>query len=238
MRSIEHIVIVGVGGIGSWLLPPLLRFLNSENFAGPITLWDGDHFSLKNLSRQEASTSLIGRSKAEAQAEHFRAEYPTLHIWNRNEFVTADNAHEAVPERAIVFACVDNHPARALLARQAELRREVCLLSAGNEKYDGNVCVMLRQGGRPVTVGLLERHPEIATAKRGDRAAMGCQELAAAGDTQLLVTNFMAATALLVAFHLLWSSERRIKLPVPQEIFFDVAQGSMSLIPAAQAVNA
>jgi hypothetical protein len=113
----------------------------------------------------------------------------------------------------------------------------VCVLSAGNEKLDGNVHVLLRRGGRAVTAPLLQRHPEIIGARRGDRSAMGCEELVAQGDTQLLVTNFLAAAAVLAALHILWThgerSGRRRQTTIPQELYFDAGQGALSLVPAA-----
>jgi hypothetical protein len=66
---------------------------------------------------------------------------------------------------------------------------------------------------------------------------MGCEELVAKGDTQLLVTNYLAAAATLAAFHILWThgerSGRRRQTVVPQEVYFDAGQGLMSLVPAA-----
>jgi molybdopterin/thiamine biosynthesis adenylyltransferase len=237
MRFVEYIQVIGCGGIGSWLLPPLLRFLSFEGFSGDIQFWDGDHYSVSNLSRQDADDSLIGKPKAEAQAERYRQAFPTLRIWQRNEYVTAENIHEAVFDSALVFSCVDNHPARTVIARQAEALRDVCVISAGNEKFDGNVCVTLRRSGKALTSSLLERHPEIARITRGDRSQMGCEELAASGETQLLVTNFMAAAAMMAAFHALWTSgqrtARRTGTVLPQEVFFDAAQCSMTTIPAA-----
>ena len=75
LRFVERVSVIGCGGIGSWLLPPLLRFLNAEQFAGEIHLWDGDHYSIGNLLRQEAGSHLVGRSKAEALAERYRGEF-------------------------------------------------------------------------------------------------------------------------------------------------------------------
>jgi hypothetical protein len=199
LRFCEHVSVIGCGGIGSWLLPPVLRFLNSQAFPGQICLWDGDHYSVSNLGRQSASERLIGRPKAEALAAQYRQEFPDLRVWHRNEFVTAENVAEAVPERSVIFSCVDNHPARALLARQAETRRDVCLISAGNERLDGNVCIMLRRCGKAVTASLLERHPEIVTAKRGDRSKW------AAKNWPLLATrNCWSPTS--------WPLRRRLRL--------------------------
>ncbi|MCY3018599.1 MAG: ThiF family adenylyltransferase [Planctomycetota bacterium] len=80
MRAVERIVVIGCGGIGSWLLGPLLRFLNAERFAGEVHLWDGDRYTPENQERQEFAVGSIGENKAEVQAGAFRTNYPALRI--------------------------------------------------------------------------------------------------------------------------------------------------------------
>ncbi len=62
------------------------------------------------------------------------------------------------------------------------------------------------------------------------------EDLIAQGETQLLVTNFLAAAAMLAAFHTLWTygqrTGRRSKTLIPQEIYFDAASCAMSLVAA------
>jgi len=237
LRAVENIVVIGCGGIGSWLLGPLLRFLNAEEFSGEVHLWDGDRYSPENQGRQEFAPGSIGANKADVQAAAYRTNYPALRIVTHAEYVTPENVSLAVTERAVIITAVDNHPLRVIVDRQAGVLNDVCVLSAGNEKLDGNVHVLLRRAGREVTRPLLQRHPEIIKTRHGDRAEMGCEALVAKGDTQLLVTNFLAAAATLAAFHLLWThgerSGKRRQTIVPQELYFDVGQGLMSLVPAA-----
>lgn len=236
LRRSEYVVVIGCGGIGSWLLPPLLRFLSAERYRGEIHLWDGDRYSTGNAQRQEFSPEALGANKAEAQAEAFQALYPALALVAWPAYVTATNAGESVRESSVVLVAVDNHPARAVIARQAASLLDVCVLSAGNEMRDGNVHVTLRTGGVDRTVPLLERHPEIAATRRGDRATAGCEDQIDRGQTQLLVTNFMAAAGLLAAFHALWTygercGRRKANL-IPQEVFFDAGTCGMSALPA------
>lgn len=236
VRNVERIVLIGCGGIGSWLLAPLLRFLNAGHFDGEIYLWDGDRYTAGNAERQEFAYDRIGVNKAEVQADVFLAHYPALRLRARGQYVTPETIHEAVRERSLVLVAVDNHPARALVARRASELREVCVLSAGNETLDGNVHVTLRRGGRDMTVPLLARHPEVAHFKQGDRADAGCEERIARGETQLLVTNFLAAASLLAAFHALWTHGgrhgRRKNTVIPQEVYFDAGTCAMTLLPS------
>lgn len=235
LRRSEYVVVIGCGGIGSWLLPPLLRFLHAERYRGEIHLWDGDRYSAGNAQRQEFGPAALGVNKAEAQAGTFQALYPALGLVARPVYVTAGNTGEAVRERSAVLVAVDNHPARALVARHAKSLREVCVLSAGNELLDGNVHVTLRTGGLDRTAPLLERHPEIASTRRGDRSDAGCEDLIERGQTQLLVTNFMAAASLLSTFHALWTYGdrfgRRKATLIPQEVYFDAGSCGMAALP-------
>lgn len=69
LRFVEQIAVVGCGGIGSWLLGPLLRLLEARRFEGEVHLWDGDRYSPANRDRQAFSPESVGHFKAEAQAD-------------------------------------------------------------------------------------------------------------------------------------------------------------------------
>ncbi len=233
----DRITLIGCGGIGSWLLAPLLRFLNAERYAGEIHLWDGDRYAERNAQRQEFAFERLGANKAQVQSECFQSHYPALRLYAHPEYVTDRSVADAVRDRTIVLVAVDNHPARHRIALQAGRLRDVCVLSAGNERLDGNVHVTLRRGGQDRTMPLLTRHPEVAQIQAGDRAEAGCEDLIDQGETQLLVTNFMAAAGLLAAFHALWTygerHGRRKNTVVPQELYFDAGACAMALVPAA-----
>ena len=238
LNFVHHIAVIGLGGIGTWFVTPFTRFLHEHRFAGELVLADGDTFSALNAHRQDMETTDIGKPKAAALAERLGRTMPGLHLRTFTEYVTAENVAQVVKEKSLVLVAVDNHPARAAVARHAASLNDVCVLSAGNEKYDGNVHVYLRRAGKDLCASLLERHPEIAKSRGGDRATLGCDELITLGQPQLLVTNFLAATALLVAFHALWDRDaiRRSRAPrpsgMPQEIFFDVRAQAMAAIAA------
>ena len=170
LNFVRSVAVIGCGGIGSWLMPPLFRFLSSEDFNGEISLWDGDRYEIKNTKRQDFEEDALGEFKAQAQAERLQYMFQKLNIHSRNDYVTDANVGQVVCENSLVFTCVDNHPARARIDRQAEKLDNVCVLSAGNEFYDGNTTVTLRINGKYLTESLIARHPEIADAKKGDRA--------------------------------------------------------------------
>lgn len=230
----ERIYIIGLGGIGSWLVPPLARYIAAKKFEGELWLCDGDTFSPSNGERQNVGED-TGMNKAEALQVRLQPELPGLSLRSFTEFVTPENVNDLIKDNSIVITCVDNHPCRALLAKRAAELDDIALLSAGNELWDGNVHVFLRQRGESLTEDLLTRHPEISKVKDGDRATMSCEELAQEGEPQLLITNFMAAASALQSFIMLYEREtfKRRGCPLPQEVYFDVRKGALSMVAAA-----
>jgi molybdopterin/thiamine biosynthesis adenylyltransferase len=237
---VRSVAVVGLGGIGSWFVPPFLRFLRAEGTENEILLVDGDVFAEHNRERQDVDAEGIGQPKAVVWAERMTLSLPGLRVRAVPEFVTRENVDRVVGDGSLAVVAVDNHPARALVASHAASLRDVCVLSAGNELYDGNAHVLLRRAARDLTVPLLDRHPEVARQREGDREEMGCEELVTEGVPQLVVTNFMAAAALLSAFHSLWaaSDERRERRALVQEVYFDVREHAMSAVRTARPVRA
>lgn len=67
-----HVLVVGVGGVGSWCAEALVR-----TGLGRITLVDDDTVAESNLNRQcPALAATVGRAKVEAMAERLRAINP------------------------------------------------------------------------------------------------------------------------------------------------------------------
>ena len=233
----RRIVIIGCGGIGSWLIDPLLCFLQGEGFKRYIALWDGDRYEAGNSVRQMFKPGDLSVNKAEAQAIRCRDLYPALRLLSYDEYVTKRTIERAMQEDDVVFSCVDNHPCRKLLALRADKMINVALITAGNEMTDGNVHLTLVRDGRHLTTPLLERHPEIATTKAGDRAKASCQQRIANGETQLLVTNHEAAALAFQVFHRIWGLENYETLP--EDTYFDVKKlqvSSMEVHPNVPAI--
>lgn len=236
LQDATTISIVGCGGIGSWLLPPLLRFLAHEQFDRRIMFWDGDHYTVANAARQDFPEGTTRRNKAQVQAERFQQLYPNLMLDARNEYVSDLNVRSCVREGAIIFSCVDNHGARVRIDKAAEELEDICIFSAGNELLDGMCCVNYISGGVPVTESVLRRHPEIEELAATNPNDPSCEENIQQGATQLLVTNFMAAASTLSAFHALWvkgQSSRRRKADydyTPQEVVFDLRRCEMGSV--------
>jgi molybdopterin/thiamine biosynthesis adenylyltransferase len=216
----SRIVLVGCGGIGSQLLPPLVRYL--ANRPGPrplLVLVDGDVFEPGNRSRQACSQRDLGSNKAEALARVARDD--GLAVQAIPEFLDETNVRSIVREGDVVLLAVDNHRARALVDRHIGSLEDATLISGGNDDTDGNVQLVRRRDGWSVDGHLTEIHPEIGMAPEEEPRGDGCQVLAA-DRPQLLVTNLMVASAMLSC---LWQITERGSVPY-SEVFLDVIQNA------------
>ena len=86
----SHVVVAGIGGVGSWAAEALAR-----SAVGRITLIDMDHVSVSNINRQvHALHSTLGSSKIEVMAARLRDIQPNLDLQLIDDFLTLDNLHQ------------------------------------------------------------------------------------------------------------------------------------------------
>ena len=82
-----HVVVVGIGGVGSWAAEALAR-----SGVARLTLIDLDHISESNINRQiHALGSTLGQSKVEAMRERISDINPDCQVICIEEFVDAEN---------------------------------------------------------------------------------------------------------------------------------------------------
>jgi tRNA A37 threonylcarbamoyladenosine dehydratase len=83
----SHVVVVGIGGVGSWSAEALAR-----SGVGRITLIDMDHVSESNINRQIHSLqSTLGKSKIEAMRDRILDINNNCHVHLVDDFVTPEN---------------------------------------------------------------------------------------------------------------------------------------------------
>jgi tRNA A37 threonylcarbamoyladenosine dehydratase len=110
----SHVVIVGVGGVGSWAVEALARSGVSR-----ITLIDMDHIAESNVNRQiHALSSTIGMSKVEAMAQRVKQINPLAELQCVDEFVSPGNWPNLLPfgTDAVIDAC-DQMAAKCAMAQ-------------------------------------------------------------------------------------------------------------------------
>ena len=115
----SHVLVVGLGGVGSWVVEALAR-----SGVGALTLVDGDDVCVTNMNRQlHAVEGVIGRPKAEVMAERVRAIQPGCRVIVRTEFFVRQQADQFFPEPYdFVVDAADGVTAKATLIGHARRR--------------------------------------------------------------------------------------------------------------------
>ncbi|OGG52469.1 hypothetical protein A3H16_04085 [Candidatus Kaiserbacteria bacterium RIFCSPLOWO2_12_FULL_53_8] len=221
-------VVVGLGGIGSWLVQGLAPFLNFSNDTWTLVLIDGDEYEDKNRTRQAFDD--LG-PKAEVQAGWIAKRFPRIAVQPLPEFLSADGAEGTLPAKDaicsgdFVFLALDNHKSRKMIFDHCYKLRDVVLVSGGNDYEDGNVQVFVRSGGEDKTCRPDKHHPELAAPQDKAPWELSCEELAASSP-QLIFANMSAATLMLGAFYAL--EQKRLDFAKP-EVYFDIVKMTSSL---------
>ena len=125
-----HLVVVGVGGVGSWTVEALARSGVSK-----LTLIDLDQVAESNINRQiQALDSTIGMAKVLALQERIAQINPSCIVHAVEEWVTPDNIDELLDHLspkpdALIDAC-DQVKAKVTLAQWAQ-QHAVLFIGAG-----------------------------------------------------------------------------------------------------------
>ncbi len=128
-----HVCIVGVGGVGSWVVEGLAR-----SGLGALTLIDLDDVCLTNVNRQlPALDGNIGRPKVLALAERVKLISPDCRVTTIAEYFTASTAERLLAARYTWVAdCIDLMSNKALLIAECARRGQPVLAvgSAGGRR--------------------------------------------------------------------------------------------------------
>lgn len=231
-----RVVVIGIGGIGSWLVAMLSRYLahRPEKDFWQLVLVDGDEYEPGNESRQLFPSLSVLPNKADCTAGsiNHRVLVNSVAAFVGEESPARDginviHARDVLQSGDTVFVCVDNHKARKHIASVCEQLPDVLLISGGNELTDGNVQTYARSEESDLTPTLTCYHPEIAKPADKSPHEMSCDELAAAGTPQLIFTNVQAALLMAAAFYRHLDN----KTPFP-EVYFDIT--AMKSVPRSR----
>jgi len=125
-----HVCVVGVGGVGSWVVEGLAR-----SGVGALTLVDLDDVCLTNVNRQlPAHDGNIGRPKVAALAERVKLINPACRVTTAADYFTAKTADALLTARFDwVVDCIDLMSNKALLIAECTRRGQpvVTVGSAG-----------------------------------------------------------------------------------------------------------
>jgi tRNA A37 threonylcarbamoyladenosine dehydratase len=133
-----HVVVVGIGGVGSWAAEALAR-----SGVRRLTLIDLDHVSESNFNRQiHANLLSLGQSKSEAMRERIALFHPNCEVDVIDEFVSPDNwpsvldsLNLAQEPDAVIDACDQVRAKTAMAAWSLRARVPlVCVGAAGGKR--------------------------------------------------------------------------------------------------------
>ncbi len=187
-----HVVVVGIGGVGSWAAEALAR-----SGIARLTLIDMDHIAESNINRQiHALTGTLGQAKIEAMRERIAQIHPGCQVDVVDDFVSPDNwpgLLTSLPD-ALIDAC-DQVKAKQAMAVWA-LREKVpfvCVGAAGGKRLAHQVDVddLAQVTHDPLLAQLryrLRKHH--GAARQGKRIGVRCvfsREAVAAPDASCVV---------------------------------------------------
>lgn len=248
----RRVVLIGCGGIGTWLGHGLAKALQFQAPGSVMFLIDGDTFEPKNAQRQQFSHP---GNKAHVLAEDIQHSNPSVFVipraaWIVNSEVANDTPEEdsddgsivvakitaesILEENDLVYVCVDNHSARKLIFDAAKNYENIDVFTGGNNSVEdpdpmfGSVYHYRRRDGQDITLPPGFFHPEIEHPTDKNPGELSCQERAELdGGTQLLSVNMGVASFLLAkTAHAVFGSPEEDKSAMEKaEIYFDLAEG-------------
>lgn len=130
-----HIGVIGVGGVGSWVVEALAR-----SAIGHITMIDLDNVAESNINRQIQATSLtLGKAKVTALAERIATINPYCKVREVEEFVEPDNLQQMIGSQQFdyVIDAIDSVKAKtALIAYCREQQIPLITIGAAGGQTD------------------------------------------------------------------------------------------------------
>lgn len=123
----SHVLIVGIGGVGSWCAEALAR-----SGVGQLTLVDLDEVCITNVNRQlHALDSTIGKSKVDMMAKRLTDATPNCQIKAINEFFDAKTKELILDAKYdMVIDCIDSLSNKCLLIEACYVRK-IPLITVG-----------------------------------------------------------------------------------------------------------
>ncbi|MFV8751280.1 ThiF family adenylyltransferase [Nannocystaceae bacterium ST9] len=130
----SHVMVVGLGGVGSWAAEALAR-----SGVGRLSLVDFDLVCVTNTNRQlHAMRGTTGKPKATVLAERLRQIHPSASIEDVREFYEAATSEALLARKPdLIVDAIDNLSAKAhLVARARELAIPIVVSGGASGRMD------------------------------------------------------------------------------------------------------
>ena len=230
----KRFIIVGAGGIGTWLAEGVARLLEWKYPNSALIIVDGDNYEEKNKERQHFSK--MG-NKASVKALELTQQFSKTTFIPLPKWIVGDDfkgvsdvdspkikATDLLMDGDVVLAVVDNFAARKILFDAASKLDNIDVFTCGNDDaLFGSTYHYQRRNGIEITEHPVTYHPEYENPPDKNPGEMSCQERAEIdGGTQLLATNMAVASIILGQInHVIVEG----KDPEVTEIYFDLGLG-------------
>ncbi len=203
-------LIIGSGGVGSWLVPKLVRV------SPEVIVMDGDKLEQKNLDRQLYGSESIGKNKAEATvANHWMRGFDGSMSFIPEYFHSGHDIVNELGASDLIWCCADNAAARREVLTVCDQRS--CRAIIGANEYTDAEAYWYEPSMRGTPNDPRVFYPSILEDQTGDPLSPeGCTGAASVESPQLILANDWASGLML---HLFWfHSKVRPELPRDQEI--------------------
>ena len=129
-----HAVVVGIGGVGSWVAEGLARL-----GVGQLSLIDMDHVAESNINRQlHATDASVGMAKIEAMRQRINSFHPECLVHLVDDFVSPDNWPQLLdgmpPVHVLIDACDQWRAKEAMAAWALRSRTPAVVVGAAGGK--------------------------------------------------------------------------------------------------------
>lgn len=228
--KIGRVIVVGCGGIGSHFTIPVCSMLGRSV---DYVLIDGDAYEAKNIERQMCCASDVGRSKAAVLRERIHRQLGIAST-ERASYIHGDEEFAGIMAKdslalgdsiTVVAICVDNDATRKLIYDGVRMTKvNTIVVDMANEERHGDVILWAWVDKENVYPYPPDRFPNLKSPKDRPPGA-SCQKEVAAGNTQLVPTNMMAAAIGVWYVHTLnkrlTENSDGTTVDVPSQIMFD-----------------
>lgn len=208
----KKILIIGAGGVASYLLPVLTKAFKET----PFILMDGDILEKRNLDRQLFHERNIGHNKASALANLYNKK--TIYVLPRY-FTGECHGHEI----SAIVCCADNHEARRRALAMADDYRIPAFI--GGNEYFSSQAFYYEVSFKGTNDDPRVRYPEIM--EDNSESPTSCQGFVSEGTPQMAIANQVCASYIAQLMYL-WlellpstdlSMREDIKNRLPIELF-------------------
>lgn len=124
----SHIMVIGIGGVGSWAVEALAR-----SGIGELTLVDMDVVAASNINRQlPAMTATLGQEKIAVMAERCYSINPRIKVNLVDDYLSSDNVKEILAMAPdLVLDCIDDVKAKLALMLHCRFNKIPLIVSGG-----------------------------------------------------------------------------------------------------------